>query len=485
MPVAGAGQGAPPDEDAGAEVLDLAFPVDGGVRDDRDRLLEELREVGLLRAQGGQLTVEAEAGDGLGALLGEVLDVLLVPAVPAERDAHVLGQLGQVGLRDVAAGPFEPHARPVEARALAVHALQHETLDVLVGVETHDVVAEAGDHLLAGREGRGVADHAAERDDAALGRPEVLLLRLAEPQGAQAERVDAEDALGARAGDDRGGALREGTAGGAQAEVGVLQAAAEGAHLAQDGREHALDRLEEAQAVVVEVAGQDAVEVLRVAAAREGHAELQAFLAQAFDGVDLAVVREEREGLDLLEGAERVGGVAVVPDGADAEVVGVAEVRVVAPQDLGAAADLVDDARARQADHVDAVGAFEFEGELEEGALAPPHGVAADERGDLHEDGFAEARDGPERAGVDGAVTLVQDLQAVASGGGADRVEELAGIVSLRDEEVADAEVRGVGGLPVEGRLVEEAAPEPAGDVRLDAAAVALAAHLAAAVGHA
>ena len=101
------------------------------------------------------------------------------------------------------------------AQGLLLQLEMVEKLDAAAG-------GEAQAELLAGGEGLGVADQLLLGDDADLRGGEVLLVGLAEPQGAQAHGVDAADALIEVAGDDRRRSLG----------AGAQKAAKEGVELA-------------------------------------------------------------------------------------------------------------------------------------------------------------------------------------------------------------------------------------------------------------
>ena len=197
--------------------------------------------------------------------------------------------------------PWHALVGVVEVVALLMHALQHQPLHPLVGVQPDYSAAQAGHHLLAGGKWGRVVDHAAQRNHAALRGPEVFLLGLTEPQRAQTQRVHREHALVAVARDDRRRTLRQRPAARPQPDIRALEAGAEVLDLAQNGRKHALDGFQQAHALGIDVACQHPVEVLAVGAAGQGQPELVALLAKPVNGVDLAVVRQKAERLHLLE----------------------------------------------------------------------------------------------------------------------------------------------------------------------------------------
>jgi len=105
--------------------------------------------------------------------------------------------------------------------------------------------------------------------------------------------------------------------------------------LVRDGREDQLQRFDRVQAVLRAERVQRAIDVLRVRVARvERDPKLRGFLAEAADGVDLAVVAEQSEGLDALEARDRVGGVARVAQRHRGVVAAILQVRVIAHQHL-------------------------------------------------------------------------------------------------------------------------------------------------------
>ena len=94
------------------------------------------------------------------------------------------------------------------------------------------------------------------------------------------------------------------------------------------------------------------VDVLRITAvARKRQAERARFLPQTADRVDLAVVREDREGLHAREARRCVRRVAVVPerDGRGEERIG--EVGEIGRELMARPAELVDGGMAREAHH--------------------------------------------------------------------------------------------------------------------------------------
>ena len=98
-------------------------------------------------------------------------------------------------------------------------------------------------------------------------------------------------------------------------------------------------------------AAQDRVDVLRVAAgARERDAQRLGLLAQPPDRVDLAVVRERREGLHAVEARARVRRVPVVAERHRRREARIGEIREVERQLMAGAAQLVHRGMAREAD---------------------------------------------------------------------------------------------------------------------------------------
>ena len=175
--------------------------------------------------------------------------------------------------------------------------------------------AECPDLLPRGQ-GFGVGEDFLVGDHTHFGGGEKLLFGFPEPQRAQAHGVDAEDAGSRMAGDNRRRAL--GAGGKEAAEKGVHGPEFVGhlVHLAENRREDHLHRLEEREAVAVDQPLQGAVQVLGVAAPRgKGDPEHPGLLPQPGDGVDLAVVAEQAEGLGAHHRREGVGGEAAVADG--------------------------------------------------------------------------------------------------------------------------------------------------------------------------
>src|SRR5205085_6995703 len=105
-----------------------------------------------------------------------------------------------------------PVRQRVEARQrdAAAHVFERAALQFVI-LEDLDALAATQEeaHLLAGRERARVAHHLFERHDALLGRGEELLLRLAAPEGSEAQRVRTEDDLIALPRDDGGRPLRQ------------------------------------------------------------------------------------------------------------------------------------------------------------------------------------------------------------------------------------------------------------------------------------
>src|SRR5713101_1557808 len=175
-------------------------------------------------------------------------------------------------------------------------------------------VAAQGDPF-AGRERHWVADVSLERDEPSLAREHVLLLGLHVPEGPEAEGVDAEDAGVADADEYPGGSLGERSDRGASLDVRVLELRAHALHLIDDRWKEELDRLDRGESVTDHERADCRVDVLRVApVARERKAERTRLLAETADGVDLAVVREDRERLHPREAGQCVRRVAVVTE---------------------------------------------------------------------------------------------------------------------------------------------------------------------------
>ncbi len=212
-----------PNQGPGGEVLDLPLAVDGRVGDHRDGFLEKLCQVRLSPAQSWQLSVVPQAGDGLGARLGDVPQVAFIPLLQPESDPSGRVDLVAVlSLYQWPVRPIQPAAGGAEGGSPVVDPVEYQALDLLVGMDAGLPALQLHHHLLPGRQRGRVAHHLAERDDSPLGAPEVLLLGLAEPQRPQAQGVHRADQLVGLPGDDRSRSLGQRPPSSPQAHVGFL-----------------------------------------------------------------------------------------------------------------------------------------------------------------------------------------------------------------------------------------------------------------------
>ena len=127
---------------------------------------------------------------------------------------------------------------------------------------------------------------------------------------------------------------------------------------------------------------------------------------------------------------------------------------------------------------------FQFQAQLEQLAIALPRGVALHRAAQLHELRLGQPGHRPQGAAVHLPDPLQLYLNAVPGRNDPQRVLDLPDVQTLRHEQVGHEELGRLDHGRVELRLLIPGAPQPARDVGLDAGAVALAAHLTAAVGH-
>ena len=205
--------------------------------------------------------------------------------------------------------------------------------------------------MLPRRERPGITAVPLERDEAALAREHVRLVRLQLPERTQPHGVDADDAQVAEPREEGGGPLGERAERRARARERVLRLLVHSPHLVDDRREHELDRLDRIEPMTEDEPAHRRVHVLRVAPpARQRDAKRPDLVTEAGDRVDLAVVRERRERLHPLEAGRRIRGVAVVTEGHRRPEARIGEIRVVRGELLRMAAQLVDGRAAREAD---------------------------------------------------------------------------------------------------------------------------------------
>ena len=483
------------EHDAGREVLDLALAVDGRVGDDRDRLLEVVRERHRHRRERPQRPVPAQGADRLGAAVGVELELLLVALDPAGRGQQGL-QL-ELGLEDLVlvavlldrdrleaarqAGARLGGGQGAAALGAAVDLALH------VGVVEHDrhaVLAGQEGDLLARRQRGGVARELGDRDDARLGGDDVELVGLDPPERAQAHGVHREDHLvgGSRGQRDRPLGVRAQRL--AVVDVEVLELRRQAVDLAEDRRQGELDRLQQREALLEDQALEQAVEVLAVGAvARDRQAELLALLAELGDRVDLAVVAEDRERLHPAEGRVRVRRVAVVGDDPRGGEVLLLHLGVEARDHLGLPLDLVDRVVGRERGDV----AVDLSLDGDHGAVAGARrrgaGLAG-QAGDLPEDRRRLGRPRAQGATVDRALAAPDHLEAVLAQQRQDERHAALGLGGRVEEDVGDREARLVRRRRVEALRLQPPPPGGPRQVHHQPAAVALAVHAAGAVDH-
>src|SRR5687767_13203432 len=492
------------EHDARREVLDLPLTVDRRVRDDRDRLLQVVGEVRTAARDRCERAVVAERPDrlasglrhvrgrsevlGLVAQRGETLlpgDRMVVDLVGGRGDLHAAVRAASARRQRVERpSRLEAHARAREADRVTRAGAQ-EALAQRVMIEHLPPAARALEAGMLARPERPWIRHISlERYEAALAREDVLLVGLDVPQRAQSHGIDAEEAEIVEAREERGRALRERPEGGARVGVRVLEAVRQPADLVHDRREHELDRLDRIEPEAVDEPAQQRVDILRIAAlADDRHAEGARLLAEATDGVDLAVVSEGRERLHAREGARGVRRVPVVAEGRGGAEARIAEVGVVRDELPRGAAELVPGRRARKAHDGRRRARLDLHGrEMERpvAAMAPRWGVERE----LPEAWLLRTAAREERRRGGRGVPLEDDADAMRAEDSADRRIGLVRRVA-RDEEVPHGEA-GVGreraGEPGVGEML---GPERARDVDEDARAVSLPVDLAGAVRHA
>ena len=484
------------EHDPGGEVLHLALAVDGRVGDHGHRLLEVVRQRHRHRGERPERAVPAQGADGLGAAVGVELELLLVALDPAGRGEQGLElELGRLELVVRVRVLLHRHrlesARQAGARlgagqgAPALGAPVHLALHVPV-VEhlRHAVLARDERDLLSRRQRRGVAGELGDGHDARLGRDRVHVLGLDPPQRPQAHRVHREDHLVRRPAGQRHGALGVGAERLAVVHVQVLELGGQPVHLAEDRRQRELDGLEQREALLEDQALQQAVEVLAVrAVVGDRQAELLALLTELGDGVDLAVVPQDRERLHAAEGGVGVRRVAVVGDDPRRGEVGVLHLRVEARDDLRLALHLVDRVVGRERGDV----AVELALQLHHRAVAGGGGggaALARPAGELPEDGGRLGGARPERAAVDRPLAAPEHLEAVLDDDLLDARHLNRGALGAVEEDVRHGEARVVDRVRVGALALHPPAPRGPGQVDHQAAPVALAVDAPGAVDH-
>src|SRR5258708_225861 len=335
--------------------------------------------------------------------------------------------------------------------------------------------------VLAGSERPRVAAEALERDEATLAREDMRLVGLEIPERAKAHRVHADKADVPDAREEGRRSLCERTERGPGAGEGVLGLGVHAPDLADDGREDELDRLDRIEPAVEDHAAQRRVDVLRVAAAaRERDAERRRLVAQARDGVDLAVVRECRERLHALEARRRVRRVAVVPERHRRLEAWIREVGEVRLELLRMPAQLVHGRAPREAHDRRSGRPLDVDAGVVEAASRAARRSLDLER-ELPEAGLTLPRARAERGAARVAMALEEHADAVLREDAPGlRLDEL--VVARRDEDVRHGEARVERDGRVEPRRAERVGPELARDVGQDAGAVALAVDRAGAV---
>ncbi len=285
------------------------------------------------------------------------------------------------------------------------------------------------------------------------------------------------------AGDQRHGALGERSHGLAQVHVERVQVGGQRADLVDHGRHDELHRLGEAEALDPDQVVDRPVEVHRVrAAVGDLDPERARLLPELLDRVDLAVVAEDRKRLHAPErrpGVRRVPVVAEAGRGLEALV---SEVEVVGAEHARRAHDLVDARRRRERCHVEGELGLELGRQRVERPV--PLVGRREQAAELPEVGLLLACGGAQRLRLDGAEALGQDSHAGAAQKLAGVVQRPLDVLGALDEHVADRERRLVGERRAVASGPHLLGPDPPGDVDQQAAAVALAVHVAGAVEH-
>ena len=284
-------------------------------------------------------------------------------------------------------------------------------------------------------------------------------------------------------GDQRDRPLRERAHRLAQVHVEAAQVLGELADLVHDRRHGQLHRLGQRKAAAVDQRLDQPVQVLRVGGVvADRRAQHQRLGPQPRDRVDLAVVAQHRERLHAHERRPRVRGVAVVAQQRGGLAARVGQVVEVALQHLRRAHHLVDAGVGGQGGHVRVELALDLDRDVEQ------HAVAASASGTSTP--TCQKWGSSSRAVCPSAELSTRSSRSASTRRparwNACRASRFTLLVvgRARDEDVRDREGR----VERQPRRVAAAAdlllPQQARDVDHDAAAVALAVHVAGAVQH-
>jgi len=334
--------------------------------------------------------------------------------------------------------------------------LQHQALGAGKGKDPGALRGQAQVNLFPGSQGLGFAHKLLGVENPPFRGEDDLVRRFELPKGPQAHGVGGEDRLVPVAAHDGGRPLGQGAKALAQGQVEVLKLRGEPLHLPQHRGEDQVHGLGQGKPVAVDEPLQHAVQVLGVRAPGAGDAQVIQLPPEALDGVDLPVVAQKAKGLDLLEGGEGVGGVAVVPKGNGALKLGAGKLGVVALQKLRRPPHLVDHAVGGKGNHVDGEAGLEPQAQLPQGTVP----IGAEPR-HLEEDGL--------RATAHGAQDLAHHLPPAEE----DRAhpkrlalppQELVELLEaprlgFGQEKVPHEEAGVKGQLRLEPRLLQEAGP--------------------------
>ena len=212
-------------------------------------------------------------------------------------------------------------------------------------------------------------------------------------------------------------------------------------------------------------------------------AELLALLAQLGDGVDLAVVPEDRERLHPAERRVGVRRVAVVGDDPRRGEVGLGHLRVEARDDLRLALHLVDGVVGRERGDVAVELALHLHHRPVAGGGRRAAGLLRQAR-ELPEDRRRLGGARAEGAAIDRALAAPEDLEAVLADDGLDARHLGLGGLGAVEEDVGHGEAPVVGRRGVDALALQPPAPRGPGQVDQQAAPVALAVHAPGSVDH-
>jgi len=304
------------------------------------------------------------------------------------------------------------------------------------------------------------------RDNSQFRGGEDLLIGLAHPEGAKAHGIDAEDAVIVVAGDDSSRSLRAGGEEPAKPAVHGMKVRGHPLDDTEDRREDQLHRFEEGEAVAADQPLQGAIEILRIAAAiREIDTEHPRFFAQTGNGVDLAVVTEQGEGLSAQDGREGVGGVAAVADGDAGQEFAALQLRIVTGQNLRGAVHLVGSDGRREGRDLDGEFLLQRKLQCKEAAGRTLHLRTVQRH--LPKERLARPGAGGEDFTAHRRRPLDQHLEAGGTDAGKDAALHLrpgAQILPI-EEEMADGKAGIVRQLRPLSGVAEDLLPQNAGDI--------------------